>query len=145
MSEADSILSMDGLFAETPQGPRLLGSCCQTCESAYFPRSEHCHNPDCNNSQMQSAEFGPRGRLWSVTTQGYQPPAPVVTPEPYTPYAVGFIDLHDHPLRVLGRLDTDSPENVEVGCEVELVLAPLGHDADGREVISWQFRPVTSA
>ena len=39
MSEAETILSMDGLFAETAQGPRLLGSRCETCETAYFPRT----------------------------------------------------------------------------------------------------------
>jgi len=145
MSEVETILSTEGLFAETPAGPRLLGSRCDGCKSAYFPRSEHCHNPDCTQADMHEAEFGPRGRLWSVTTQGYQPPAPVVTPEPYTPYAVGFIDLHDHPLRVLGRLQTDSPADVEVGCEVELILAPLGQDAEGRDVVSWQFKPVETA
>jgi hypothetical protein len=29
-----------------------------------------------------------------------------------------------------------------VGGEVELVLAPLGRDAEGRDVISWQFELV---
>ena len=145
MSEPETILSTEGLFAETAAGPRLLGSFCAGCETAYFPRSEYCHNPECTEADMQDAEFGPRGRLWSVTTQGYQPPAPVVTPEPYAPYAVGFIDLHDHALRVVGRLQTDSPDDVEVGCEVELILAPLGQDAEGRDVISWQFKPVDAA
>ncbi|MAI25971.1 MAG: Zn-ribbon domain-containing OB-fold protein [Myxococcota bacterium] len=145
MSEPETILSTEGLFAETSAGPRLLGSRCLCCGTAYFPRSEYCRNPECPEPEIQDAEFGPRGRLWSVTTQGYQPPAPVVTPDPYTPYAVGFIDLHDHPLRVVGRLQTDSPEDVEVGCEVELILAPLGQDGEGRDVISWQFKPVETA
>jgi uncharacterized OB-fold protein len=91
---------------------------------------------------MRDANFGPRGRLASVTIQGYPPPAPVVRSDPYTPYAVGLVDLEDEALRVIGRLRVDDPENIELGGEVELVLASLGHDDEGRDVISWQFQPV---
>ncbi|MAI79525.1 MAG: DNA-binding protein [Deltaproteobacteria bacterium] len=142
MTQAETVLSVEGLFAQTASGPRLLGSSCARCKSAYFPRSESCHNPDCSDPEMQDAQFGPYGRLWSVTTQGYQPPAPVITQEPYSPYAVGFIDLDDQPLRVVSRLRTDSPDEVKVGCRVKLVLAPLGLDDEGREVVSWQFEPM---
>ena len=45
-------------------------------------------------------------------------------------------------LRVLGRIVSDTPDKVDVGDQVELVLAPLGVDATGAEVISWQFRPI---
>ena len=43
---------------------------------------------------------------------------------------------------MLGRLLSDAPDEVEVGSEVELVLAPLGQDDEGRDVISWQWKPV---
>ncbi len=142
MTEVATTLAVEGLFIETPDGPRLLGSRCLTCESAYFPRCEICHNPECASSDIQDAQFGPRGRLWSLTIQSYQPPAPVISSEPFQSYAVGVVDLADHPLRVIGRLLTDNPEKVEIGSDVELVLATLGQDAEGREVISWQFKPV---
>lgn len=142
MSEAGSIPAAEGLFTETADGPRLIGSRCATCQSAYFPSAKSCHNPECERSDMRDAHFGPRGRLSSVTVQSYPPPAPVVWSEPYTPYAVGLVDLQDENLRVIGRLRVDDPEGVEIGGEVQLVLAPLGRDDEGRDVISWQFEPV---
>jgi uncharacterized OB-fold protein len=142
MSEASTIPAVAGLFTETADGPRLVGSRCETCQSAYFPSAEACHNPECDRSDMREAHFGPRGRLSSVTIQNYPPPAPVVWTAPYTPYAVGLVDLADERLRVIGRLRVDDPESVEVGGDVELILASLGQDDEGREVISWQFELV---
>jgi uncharacterized OB-fold protein len=54
---------------------------------------------------------------------------------------VGLVDLEADGLRVIGRLRVDDPEAVSPGGPVELVLAPLGQDAEGRDVISWQFEP----
>ena len=139
MSSGEPVNSADGLFADTSEGPRLLGSRCATCGAVYFPRTSGCHNPDCDNSKIEDASFGPKGTLWSVTTQAYQPPAPVVSPDPWTPYAVGVVDMPEG-LRVVGRMLSDDPASIEVGCEVELVIASLGKDADGRTVVSWQFK-----
>jgi len=141
MTASKSVESAAGLFVETPDGPRLLGSRCATCKAPYFPSSEACHNPDCTRSDIQPAHFGPRGTLWSVTVQNYPPPAPVVASEPYRPYAVGLVDLEDDGLRVIGRLRVDDPLAVKLGGAVELVLASLGQQADGQDVISWQFKP----
>jgi len=141
MSQASEINAAEGLFADTPDGPRLLGSRCKGCQSAYFPRSAACHHPDCPGSQVEDATFGPTGTLWSLSIQNYPPPSPTVVPEPYTPYAVGLIDLPEG-LRVLGRLAVDDPLKVEVGIEMELILAPLGQTEAGEDVISWQFKPV---
>ncbi len=138
---ADAIESAAGLFSDTPNGPRLLGSRCATCETPYFPRSTGCHNPDCDLSKMEDADFGPKGKIWSVSIQNYPPPHPVVCDDPFRPFAVGMIDLSEG-LRVLGRIVADDPDKVDVGDEVELVLAPLGKDKSGSEVISWQFRTI---
>ncbi|MFT5444025.1 MAG: putative OB-fold protein [Myxococcota bacterium] len=138
---ADVVESAEGLFADTPNGPRLLGSRCASCKTPYFPRSAGCHNPDCDLSKMEDESFGPNGVIWSLSIQNYQPPHPVVTSEPWAPFGVGMIDLPEG-LRVLGRIIADDPEAVDVGDAVELVLAPLGVDKNGSEVISWQFRPI---
>ncbi len=138
---SETIEAASGLFAETTAGPRLLGSRCATCETPYFPRSEACHNPDCGRSDMRDAEFGPQGTLISIALQNYPPPAPTIAPEPYSPYGVGLVDLPEG-LRVIGRLVSDDPAQVTVGGPVELVIASLGHDAEGRDVVSWQWKPL---
>jgi uncharacterized OB-fold protein len=139
-SNAGAINAVEGLFADTPDGPRLLGSKCTSCSACYFPRSQICHNPDCDSSRIEDARFGPSGTLWSVALQNYPPPAPAVIPEPYSPYAVGVVDMADG-IRVLGRMLCDDPKALEIGSKVELVLAPLGQNESGEDVISWHFQP----
>jgi uncharacterized OB-fold protein len=141
MGDSAQVNAVEGLFAKTASGPRLLGSRCATCTTPYFPRSESCHNPDCPGTDMQPAEFGPNGTLWSVALQNYPPPSPAVIPEPYSPYAVGVVDMPEG-LRVLGRLETDDPEGVPVGADVELVISALGRNDAGEDVVSWQWKPL---
>ena len=141
MTTTKSVPVAEGLFAEMDDGPRLLGSKCASCGTPYFPRSAVCHNPDCGESKMEDASFGPRGTLWSCAIQNYPPPLPARYEEPYTPYAVGMVDMPEG-LRVLGRISTDDPESVQVGAEVELVLERLYLDENGNEVITWKFRPI---
>lgn len=132
---------VEGLFADTDAGVRLCGSCCASCSTPYFPKTDACRNPACDDSAVEDAEFGPTGRLWSYSVQNYPSPPPALYDEPYVPYALGVVDLDDG-LRVVGRMDVDDPATLEVDGEVELVLAPLSHDDDGGELISWMFRPV---
>jgi len=141
MSDTAQVNAVEGLFAQTAAGPRLLGSRCHGCQTAYFPRSKACHNPDCTGTDMRDAEFGPKGTLWSVALQNYPPPPPAIVPEPYSPYAVGLVDMPEG-LRVLGRLETDDPQGVAVGGDVELVISALGKSESGEDVVSWQWKPV---
>ena len=135
------IHAVEGLLAETADGPRLLGSKCGGCGAAYFPKDSVCHNPECDAPALTDVEFGPTGRIWSCAIQNYQPPAPVLTEEPYRPYAMGVVDLDDG-LRVMGRIDVEDPMDAQVGAVVELVVGRLSNDDDGNEVVSWMFRPV---
>ncbi len=141
MTTSQSVHAAEGLFTETADGPRLLGSKCASCGTPYFPKSAVCHNPECRESKMDEASFGPRGTLWSCAIQNYPPPPPARYEEPYTPYALGMVDMPEG-LRVVARISTDDPEGVRVGAEVELVLERLCLDEDGNEVITWKFRPI---
>lgn len=138
---ADQVPVIEGLFATTDAGVRLLGSRCATCDTPYFPRSTLCHNPACSNSDMKDAEFGPSGVLWSYSVQNYPPPPPARYDEPYVPYALGVVDLDDG-LRVVGRMAVDDASTLEVGQKVELVLGPLYTEEDGTQPVSWMFKPV---
>jgi uncharacterized OB-fold protein len=141
MTTTKTVPVAEALFNETADDPRLLGSKCASCGTPYFPRSAVCHNPECRESKIEEASFGPRGTLWSCAIQNYPPPAPARYEEPYTPYALGMVDMPEG-LRVLGRISTDDPESVQVGAEVELVLERLYLDENGNEVITWKFKPI---
>lgn len=141
MTTPERIPVTEGLFVETPAGPRLLGSRCQNCSTPYFPRSGACHNPDCSESRMEDAELGPRGRLWSCAIQNYPPPLPARYEEPYTPYAVGVVDL-DEGLRVVARMSVEDPASLQLDAEVELTIEPIYRDEEGRDVTTWKFKPL---
>ena len=141
MTTSKRVPVAEGLFIETAEGPRLLGSRCAGCGTPYFPRSAVCHHPECRESKIEEASFGPRGTLWSCAIQNYPPPAPARYEEPYAPYAVGMVDMPEG-LRVLARISTDDPKRVEPGAEVELVLERLCLEENGNEVITWKFRPI---
>jgi len=130
----------EGLFEETGAGVRLLGSRCAGCGAAAFPRAAVCRNPDCRDDRMGDAAFGSRGKLWSFAIQNYPPPAPALHDTPYHPYAIGIVDLDDG-LRVVGRMRVDAPETLQIDGEVELVVAPIGRDAEGSELVTWMFEP----
>ncbi len=140
MTTTRRIPIVEGVFEETPEGPRLLGSKCAACGTVYFPRAPVCRNPDCREPLVEDIALSPRGTLWSYTIQYYRPPPPSRFDEPFTPYGVGMVDLPDG-IRILGMMSTEEPEALRVGMEVELVLDTLYHDDDGNEVITWKFRP----
>ncbi len=140
MTTADRVPVAEGLFAETANGPRLLGSKCATCGTPYFPKTSICRRPDCAASKIEDAQFGPRGTLWSYSVQHYPPPPPAKYDEPYSPYAMGMVDL-DEGLRVLARISTNDLDAIKPGMAVELVIERLYGDAQGNEVLTWKFRP----
>jgi uncharacterized OB-fold protein len=141
MSETKTVHALDGFFADTAEGPRLLGSRCATCGTAYFPRSPLCHNPECSGSKVEDANLGADGKLWSVAIQNYPPPPPSKFNQPYTPYAMGVVDTTDG-LRVLTQIATDDPQSLQIGCDVRLVIDELYREADGTSVLTWKYRPV---
>jgi uncharacterized OB-fold protein len=132
---------IQNLFAETSEGPRLLGSKCTTCGAPYFPKSPVCHNPACNAARIEDAAFGPRGTLWSFAVQYYAPPPPVKYDEPFVPFAIGVVDMPEG-LRVLGRLSVEDLKTIKIGMPVELVIERLCGAAEGGEITTWKFRPV---
>lgn len=140
MTTRTTIPVAEGLFAETANGPRLLGSKCASCDTPYFPKAAICHNPNCTDSKLEDAEFGPHGKLWSFTVQVYPPPPPAKYDEPFEPYALGLVDMTEG-LRVLAKVSTDDLTSVKVGANVELVIEKLYTNAEGNEVTTFKFRP----
>ena len=144
MSNITRIPIVEGVFTETPEGPRLIGSRCVDCGTPHFPRSPVCRNPNCNGRVVEDMHLSTRGELWSFTIQYYKPPSPMRFDDPFVPYGIGLVDLAEG-LRILSMISAPDPEWLKIGMQVELVLEPLYHDDQGNAVITWKFRPIPAA
>lgn len=128
-----------GLFTEENGKAVLHGSKCKTCNSAYFPKKTICHNPECAQSAIEDFDFGGKGKLWSFSVADFPPPPPHIFDEPFTPYAMGVVDL-ECGIRLIGQM-VDKPENVKVDSDVELVIDTLYH-RDGKAYTSWKYKQI---
>jgi len=140
MTSTTRIPVVEGVFADTPAGPRLIGTRCTKCGTPHFPRSPVCRNPACGSDAVEDLPLGPNGVLWSYTVQHYKPPPPMRFDDPFVPYGIGLVDLPEG-LRVLTMLSAADPSQFRIGMDMELVLEPLYHDDNGDEVVTWKFRP----
>ncbi|TVS18312.1 MAG: Zn-ribbon domain-containing OB-fold protein [Gammaproteobacteria bacterium] len=131
------------LFTWPSSNPRLLGSRCNNCGTTSFPSQTSC--PRCCSEDVTPCELATRGTLWSFTIQGFLPKSPPYAGEEtaatFQPYGVGYVELPDQ-VRVVSRLKVSSPEELEIGMDMELVFEPFRVDEDGAEIISYAFRPV---
>jgi len=89
------------------------------------------------------------GTLISWTTQGFPPGAPYAGPTgtDFVPFGVGLVQLgigKDAVVRVEGRLTENDPAKLKFGQHVELTMIPFTTDADGNEVITFAFQPVSN-
>ena len=87
MSTSKRVPAASGLFSETAEGPRLLGSKCASCGTPYFPRSAICHNPDCDEDGDAGRQL--RAARTHLEHRGPELPAaaarPLLSPTSRTP------------------------------------------------------------
>jgi uncharacterized OB-fold protein len=137
--------AVEGWFTMDPDEPRLLGSRCTTCGTYVFPKADvFCRNPECDGTEFDVVPLSRRGRVWSYTTNCYQPPPPYIGSDPFTPFAIAAVELPDEKMVVLGQVATAGAggpdDGVEVGADVELVLDTLYEDEE-HEYVVWKWRP----
>ena len=124
--------------------PALLASRGVETGSYFFPKNlAFSRNPAAPTEELTEVELSRRGKVWSWTTNHYEPPTPYVSPDPFVPYTVVAVELAEEQMVVLGPLVPDAdPETLHAGMEVELVLGTLYSD-DDHEYVVWQWKPVT--
>jgi uncharacterized OB-fold protein len=128
----------EGLFEDTDEGPRLIGSECSRCGVVTFPEQRSC--PRCTSVDVHRRRLGRRGTLWSWTIQCFPPKSPPYAGEigdGFEPYGVGYVELAGE-VRVEARLTENDPERLEIGMAMQLTLVPA---PDG-ESVTFAFRPV---
>jgi uncharacterized OB-fold protein len=135
--------AVEGWFTMDEAAPRLLASRGTKTGSYFFPKNlAFSRNPAAPTEELEEVTLSPRGRVWSWTTNHYQPPPPYVSPDPFVPYTVVAVELPEEQMVVLGRLAPGSdPAALAVGTEVELALGTLYED-DEHEYVVWEWKVV---
>ena len=136
--------AVDGWFTLGDE-PALLASRGAETGSYFFPKNlAFSRNPVAPTEDLNEVELSRRGRIWSWTTNHYQPPAPNMAADPFVPYTVVAVELIEEQMVVLGPLVADAdPSTLSVGTEVELTLGTLYED-DEHEYMIWQWKPVNA-
>ncbi len=137
--------AIEGWLTMDESNPQLLGYIDETSGTYFFPKDVAISRaPGHDDAELKEVALSNRGKLWSYTTNHYKPPEPYMSPEPFVPYTVAAVELTKERMIVLGQLaDGVDPKDIEVGQEMELVLATLYEDEDN-EYIIWKWKPVAA-
>ena len=122
------------MFAETANGPVLVGQKCQACGKIAFPRKRVC--PACFGEKLADHVLGTTGVLHTFTCTY------LGAPHLPSPYLLGFVDLPEG-VRLLSLLvDCDPWEDVlQADMPMEMTIGPLMRDASGEDLYTYKFRP----
>lgn len=137
--------AVDGWFTMEGDTPALLGSRCTACGTFAFPRQTFfCGNPTCRSTDFETTELSRRGKIWSYTSAGYQPPKPYVSADPFVSFPIAAVELAAEQMVVMGQVEAGTAvDDLRVGTEVELVLATLYED-DEHEYMVWKWKPTAT-
>jgi uncharacterized OB-fold protein len=92
------------------------------------------------SDSFETVELPNRGLLWSYTVQRFAPKSPPFrSDEPFTPFAVGYVELKGA-LIIESRLVDVPFDELRVGLPVELTTFKLRKDEAG-EILMFAFRP----
>ena len=106
----------DGPVEIVDGAARLVAGRCVECAATSFPLRGRC--PSCGGD-VERILLPERGRLWTWTTQGFEPKPPYVADGgELEPYGVGYVEFAGF-LRVEGRLTR--AEGLEIDMPVEVV------------------------
>jgi uncharacterized OB-fold protein len=131
------------VFTWPAEEPQLLGSRCDDCGATTFPVQSRC--PRCGHAAMADVKLPRQGTLVSWTTQEFPPVVPYAgdaTGERFEAFGVGLVQLGDV-VRVESRLTERDPEKLRFGMDVELRIVPFYVDADGDEIMTFAFAPIS--
>jgi uncharacterized OB-fold protein len=128
----------EGLFyqpASQEEKPYLIGSKCSLCGNVTFPKMKVC--PRCaKKDTMIEVHLSGRGKLDTFSIVN------AALPGFKAPSIQAYVNLEEGP-RIWSLITGVEPDEkaLKIGMDVELVVAKVREDAQGNEVISYQFRP----
>jgi uncharacterized OB-fold protein len=125
--------------ASADEKPQLIGSKCLSCGEVFFPRRERKWCVHCHGENLEDIKLSRKGEIATFSVVMQQPgggfyKGPV-------PYAYGLVDLPEG-LRIETLFVAEDFDELEVGRDAELVIERLCDDGEGREVLTFKFRPI---
>jgi len=128
----------DGLFSlpDDLRAARLLAGRCGECGQFNFPAQALC--PYCSQDGCDTVPLSPEGVIEVCTTVVNRPPGYEGT----MPFGFGVVELPER-IRIIARIT--EPERSAPGTAVRLVIEPLCTDTEGREVVTYAFKPVVGS
>ncbi|MEW6749012.1 MAG: Zn-ribbon domain-containing OB-fold protein [Candidatus Micrarchaeota archaeon] len=116
-----------------PERYRLIGTRCENCKKAYFPRRPICSH--CRRKgKVVDLEFSGKGRVHSFTEVS-SPPEGF---EDQVPYILAVIELEEG-AKLTGQIVDAHKEDVEIGTPVERVFRVIQRD-DPEGLIHYGFK-----
>jgi hypothetical protein len=115
--------------------PYLIGSKCNICGNVTFPKREIC--PRCaKRNTMQEYHIHGKGKLNTFSIVN------AALPGFKAPSIQAYVDLEEGP-RIWSIITGIEPNEkaLQIGMDLELVVEKVREDAQGNEVMSYQFRP----
>jgi uncharacterized OB-fold protein len=143
-TEQKRVLLGEGLFTPTEPGVdgQIIATHCRSCGDYFFPRSFTCHNPECEEKDVEDVPLSPTGVVDTYSDMSYPPPPPyVVKKEDWVPTPVVSVKMPEG-IHIIGMMDDCTPEEVSIGMEVKTVIRVLYTDKNGEELVGWKFRRV---
>ena len=141
MAEKEAVPIHDGLFKWPAGEAQLICSKCSGCGELSFPKKAYCTNPGCPKGDVQDTVLGKRGKLYSYMIMHYAPPPPFDKIHVNVPYGLGLVDFPEG-IMVLGILTTAQEADLRIGREMEVILDTVCTNEEGKEVITYKFKPV---
>lgn len=143
-TEQKRVLLGDGLFTPTEPGVdgQIIATHCKSCGDYFFPRSFTCHNPECEEKDVEDVPLSPTGIVDTYSDMSYPPPPPfVVKKEDWVPTPVVSVKMPEG-IHIIGMMDECTPDEVSIGMEVQTVIRVLYTNKSGEELVGWKFRKV---
>jgi len=142
MTEVKRVLMGEGLFSAELGDGHLIGTHCKSCGDYVFPRSFTCHNPECEDRDVEDVALSPTGKVSTYSAMSYPPPPPFVASKAdWQPTPVVAVELPEG-IHIIGMMEDCTPEDVSIGMEVKTVITVLYTNEKGEELVGWKFRRV---
>ena len=133
------IPAIEGLF-HVPDNPNdqpyLIGTKCPHCGNIAFPGIPACHRCG-KRDAMQEYHFGQKGKIASYTV------VRATLPGFESPSIQSLIALEEG-ITIWALLTGCDPfgADLDLGMDVELVIAKVREDAQANEIVSYQYQPI---